>query len=203
MCFTEASWRREGKVWKYRAAALHVDSGEPIATEGEGSAQVGELRAVWSVVMRETGRMEPVHISTDPCAVVKGCTEWLSFWEQKQWEVNRVPVWQRKKWEEILNVAKQKPVLVGWVAAHQGGDHPARIPNNQVDSLTRLATLAEEREEEKWECLLEWLHVKHGHSGVKDLLKEAGSRGWPAPRKLRSTVISACGLCRTRLEKHP
>ena len=58
-----------------------------------------------------------------------------------------MPIWQREKWEEILNVAKQKPILVGWVAAHQGGDHPAHILNNQVDSLTRLAVLAEERGE--------------------------------------------------------
>ena len=107
--------------------------------------------AVWSVVMRETDSIEPVHIYTDSYAVFKGCTEWLSFWEPNQWEVNRVPIWQREKWEEILKVAKQKPILVGWVAAHQGGDHPAHILNNQVDSLTHLATLAEEREEENWE----------------------------------------------------
>ncbi|KAK4817733.1 hypothetical protein QYF61_026533 [Mycteria americana] len=36
--FTDASSKREGRVWKYRAVALCVSSGEQIITEGEGSA---------------------------------------------------------------------------------------------------------------------------------------------------------------------
>ncbi|KAK4829695.1 hypothetical protein QYF61_006070 [Mycteria americana] len=201
--FTDASSKREGRVWKYRAVALCVDSGEQIITEGEGSAQVGELVAVWSVVTRGKDNTDPVYIYMDSYALFKGCTEWLPFWEQNQWEVNRVPVWQKEKWEDILQVAKGTPILVGWVAAHQGGNHPTHILNNQVDLLIRLAVMTTEGEEEKWEHLLEWLHVKCSHSGIKDLLKEAGSKGWPVTRKMCGTVISACGLCRTRLEKHP
>ncbi|KAK4806458.1 hypothetical protein QYF61_013951 [Mycteria americana] len=201
--FTDASSKREGRVWKYRAAALCVDSGGQIITEGEGSVQVGELVAVWSVVTREKDNTNPVYIYTDSYAVFKGCSEWLPFWEQNQWEVNRVPVWQKEKWEDILQVAKRTPILIGWVAAHQGGNHSAHILNNQVDFLTRVAVMTIEAEEEKWEHLLEWLHVKRSHSGIKDLLKEAGSRGWPVNREMCGTVISTCGLCRTRLEKHP
>ncbi|KAK4806128.1 hypothetical protein QYF61_005500, partial [Mycteria americana] len=89
--FTDASSKREGKVWKYRAVALCVDSGGQIITEGEGSAQVGELVAVWSVVTRGKDNTDPVYIYTDSYAVFKGCTEWLPFWEQNQWEVNWVP----------------------------------------------------------------------------------------------------------------
>ncbi|KAK4806487.1 hypothetical protein QYF61_013980 [Mycteria americana] len=201
--FTDASSKREGRVWKYRAAALCVDSGGQIITEGEGSVQVGELVAVWSVVTREKDNTNPVYIYTDSYAVFKGCSEWLPFWEQNQWEVNRVPVWQKEKWEDILQVAKRTPILIGCVAAHQGGNHPTHILNNQVDLLTRVAVMTIEAEEEKWEHLLEWLHVKRSHSGIKDLLKEAGSRGWPVNREMCGTVISTCGLCRTRLEKHP
>ncbi|KAK4806973.1 hypothetical protein QYF61_027340 [Mycteria americana] len=84
--FTDASSKREGKVWKYRAVALCVDSGGQIITEGEGSAQVGELVAVWSVVTRGKDNTDPVYIYTDSYAVFKGCTEWLPFWEQNQWE---------------------------------------------------------------------------------------------------------------------
>lgn len=65
-------------------------------------------------------------------------------------------------------------VSVGWVAAH-----PAHILNDQVDSVTQLDVFAEEKEaeqEEKWKHLLEWLHVKHGHSGMEDLLREVVSR---------------------------
>lgn len=112
-------------------------------------------------------------------------------------------MWQRGKWEEILNVAKQGTFLVGWLAAHQKGDHPTHIWNNQMDSLTHLATVAAEGEEAKWMHLLEWLHVKHGHLGVKDLFKEAGGRGWPVTQELCNMVISACNQCCTQLESHP
>ena len=64
-------------------------------------------------------------------------------------------MWQQEKWEEILNIAKWKSFLVGWVAAHQTGDHPAYLLNDQLDSLTHLARLTVEGEEEKWEHLLE------------------------------------------------
>ena len=92
---------------------------------------------MWSVVGKEARTTEPVYIYTDSYAAFKGCTEWLPFWEQNQWE-----------------------------------------------------------------HLLEWLHVKRGHSGSKDLYKEAISRGWAVTRDLRNTVISACGQCRVRLEKY-
>lgn len=62
-------------------------------------------------------------------------------------------------------------VSVGWVAAHQKRDHPAHTLNDQVDSITQLAVLTEEKEakqEEKWRCLLEWLRAKHGHSGERE-----------------------------------
>ncbi|MCQ4179330.1 hypothetical protein FK518_27575, partial [Klebsiella pneumoniae] len=85
--FTDASAKREGKVWKYRAVALHTSSDEQIITEGVGSAQVGELIAVWSVFQREAQATSPIHIYTDSYAVFKGCTEWLPFWEQNEWEV--------------------------------------------------------------------------------------------------------------------
>ena len=83
------------------------------------------------------------------------------------------------------------------------GREPPSTHCEQPSRLTHLAVLATEGEEEKWEHLLEWLHVKCGHSGIKDLLKEAGSRGWPITREMCSTIISACSLCHTRLEKHP
>jgi len=81
----------------------------------------------------------------------------------------------KEKWEEILNIAKQETFLAGRVALHQQGDHPAHILNDQVDSLTCLATIAEGAEVEKWDHLLEWLHVKHSYSGFKDLFKWLGA----------------------------
>uniref|UniRef100_A0A8C3JLR7 Integrase zinc-binding domain-containing protein n=1 Tax=Calidris pygmaea TaxID=425635 RepID=A0A8C3JLR7_9CHAR len=54
----------------------------------------------------------------------------------------------------------------------------------------------------QWEHLQEWLHVKHGHSGRKDMYKEAISRGWAVTRELHNTVVSTCRQCQTHLEKH-
>lgn len=76
-------------------------------------------------------------------------------------------------------MAKQRPLVVVWVAPHQKGEQLAHLLNNQVDSLTQLATLATENQEEKLKSLLEWLHARHGHSGVKDLFKEVASRRRP------------------------
>lgn len=77
---------------------------------------------------------------------------------------------------------------MGWIPAHQKRDNPARLLNNQVDSLTCVAGMAV-KGEEKWEHLLEWLHVKGDHSGFKDLFKGAGNTGWSVTWELCNTVI--------------
>jgi len=79
--FTDTSSKREGKIWKYRAVALEEGTKEENITEGEGSVQVGELTAAWSVFQHEAQATSPVYIYTDSCVVFKGCTEWLPFWE--------------------------------------------------------------------------------------------------------------------------
>lgn len=88
--FTDALSKLEGKAWKYHAVALSVDKKEEIIMEGEDSAQVGELVAVWSVFDQYKAEKDPVYIYTDSFAVFKWCTEWLSFWELNNWEVDRV-----------------------------------------------------------------------------------------------------------------
>jgi len=99
--------------------ALQVGTKEQIITEGEGSAQVGELTAVWSVFQHEAQATSPVYINTDSYAVFKGCTECLPFWEQNEWEVNRIPIWQKEKWQDILAIVKCGKFAVAWVASHQ------------------------------------------------------------------------------------
>lgn len=47
--FTDASVKREGKTWKYQAMTLEIKTEQKLITEEEGSTQVGELIAVWSV----------------------------------------------------------------------------------------------------------------------------------------------------------
>lgn len=82
-----------------------------------------------------------MHIYTDSYTVFQGCTEWLPFWEQNSWEVNRVPVWQKDKWQEILAIAKQGQFSVAWVTSHQEDGAPASQRNNKADELARIAPL--------------------------------------------------------------
>ncbi|TRZ07679.1 hypothetical protein HGM15179_019427, partial [Zosterops borbonicus] len=87
---------------------------------------------------RDTQNTSLVCIYTDSYAVYKGCTEWLPFWQQNDWEVNRIPVWQKEKWQEILQIASQGNFAVGWVASHQTDGSPAGEWNNRADELARL-----------------------------------------------------------------
>jgi len=70
--FTDASSHRENNKWKYKAVALEVATGERVSETGEGSAQVGELKAV--LLAAQYGAS---HIYTDSYAVFKGATEWI------------------------------------------------------------------------------------------------------------------------------
>jgi len=99
--------------------ALQVGTKEQTITEGEGSAQVGELTAVWSVFQHEAQATSSVCIYTDSCVVFKGCTESLPFWEQNEWEVSRLLIWQREKWQDILATSECGKSAVVWVASHQ------------------------------------------------------------------------------------
>lgn len=163
--------------------ALQIGTDLTIITEGEGSAQVGELVAVWSVFQHESESTTRVHIYTDSYAVFKGCTEWLPFWEKNNWEVNRIPVWQKEKWQDIISIAKKGQFSVAWVAAHQEDGTPVSHWNNRADELARIAPLRQgEPDSDNWERLVEWLHVKRGHTGALDLYRETQARGWPVTR---------------------
>lgn len=49
-------------MWQYRTLTLHVDLGNRVVTEEEGSAQVGELIVVWGVFTRESDIEEDTYI---------------------------------------------------------------------------------------------------------------------------------------------
>ena len=133
----------------------------------------------------------------------KGCTEWLPFWEQNEWQVNKIPVWQKEKWQDISSIASWGNFAVGWVASHQIDGGSAGEWSNWADELARLAPVQKDQTAEDWERLLEWLHGKCKHTGAKDLYREALAWGWPVTRDMCKTCISACKQCRRRLERHP
>ena len=69
--FTDASARRVGSRWQYKAVALEIGTGKTVK-ESEGSAQVGELQAFLLVV--ESGA---TIIYTNSYVTFKGATEWI------------------------------------------------------------------------------------------------------------------------------
>jgi len=119
----------------------------------------------------------PIYIHTDSFAVIKGCREWLSFWEQNGQEVNQIPVWQKDKWQDILGTAKQGNFAIAWLASHQSGGDLTSQWNNKVDEQSHLAPLQNEPITENSERLPEWLHVKRRHTGSKDFYCEAHAQG--------------------------
>ena len=201
--FTNAASKQEAKVWNYQAAALQVETKEQIITEVEGGAQVGQLITVWSVFQHKIQATTLVYIYTDSYVVFKGCTEWLPFWEQNGWEVNRILVWQKEKWQDILTIARRGEFAIAWVTSHQQSDTPACRWNTEDDELARLASLQTTQIRENWAHLLEWLHVKWKPSGINDLFREAQARGWPVTREGCKTRISSCEQCGVHLDRHP
>ena len=67
--------------------------------------------------------------------VFKGHTEWLPFLEQNSREVNRIPVWQKDEWQEILTVAKWGQFSV---ESYQENGTPVSHWN-KADELARIA----------------------------------------------------------------
>ncbi|GAB0208766.1 pol-like protein ENS-3 [Grus japonensis] len=197
--FTDASSYRQNNEWNYKAVALEVATGEKLSETGKGSAQVGELRAVLLAT-----RHGASHIYTDSYAVFKGATEWVGHWAVNDWQVNRVPVWQADSWKQLLEIGEQRLLHIGWVKGHDRSASIAAQFNQQVDSLTRLQKIDVVSNEHEWERLLEWLHIKRGHTGRADLYREGIARGWPVSVKLCEQVVTACSQCRLRLNKdHP
>ncbi|KAK4828000.1 hypothetical protein QYF61_022777, partial [Mycteria americana] len=79
--FTEASAKSVNGKWQYKAVALDITTGKQVVEEGEGSAQVGEIRAV---VLVAQNRAKIIYV--DSYAVWVGATQWLCQWETLNWE---------------------------------------------------------------------------------------------------------------------
>ncbi|KAK4810584.1 hypothetical protein QYF61_007321 [Mycteria americana] len=194
--FTDASAKRVNGKWQYKAVALDITTGKQVVEEGEGSAQVGEIRAV--VLAAQNGAKI---IYVDSYAVWAGATQWLCQWETLNWEVNRSPVWRNKDWQLLLDIARKTPVKMGWVKAHAKDNQPATKWNQKVDELTKIRKIILNPE---WYRLGEWLHQSLGHTGKEALCFAAQSKGWPINRKTCETILTECPQCRLKLQAdHP
>ena len=151
--FMDASAKRVNSKWQYKTFALDITTGKQVI-EGEGSAQVGEIRAV---VLAAQNRAKIIYV--DSYAVWAGATQWLCQWKTLNRKVNRSPVWRSKDWQ-LLDIARKTPFKMGWVKAHAKDNQPATKWNQKVDELTKIRKITLNPE---WYRLGEWLHQNLGH----------------------------------------
>lgn len=76
-----------------------------------------------------------VSITTDSNYVVKGMTEWIGGWINKNWKNSRKKeVLNRDLWERLLKASKPHEVEWVWIKGHNG-----QIENERCDWLARDA----------------------------------------------------------------
>jgi len=131
--FTNASAKRINEKWQCRAATLEINTSKQVIEEGEGSAQVGELRAV--VLAAQIGAQA---ICVDCYAVWAGATQWVCEWGALNWEINRSPIWRTEDWQLLLEIARKTPFKMGLVKEHTNDNIAASNWNQPVDELARI-----------------------------------------------------------------
>lgn len=104
---------------------------------------------------------------------------------------------------EILKIARSLAVSAGWETAQQKGDHAVQLLNNQIDSFTQLAVLAEEKSRREREVGLSFAMATSESWPLQDgdVLRQGLRRGWLVTLKAYETFISACSQFHTRPEK--
>lgn len=98
----------------------------------------------------------------------------------------------KRSGEKFWKVQNPKWHQLGWEAASQKIDHPAHILNDQVDSVGCLSWRKLRRTRSEMEIFIEMAAGEAGYSGMKELLREVISRGWPVTWRACETVTSVC-----------
>ncbi|XP_063997032.1 ribonuclease H-like [Pogoniulus pusillus] len=140
--FTDASSQRVGSKWHYKAMVLEIGTGQTVTEEGDGSAQVGELRAL--MLAAEHGAET---IYTDSYSTIKGATKRICQWEVNQWKVSNVEVWRAADWQRLLEISRSRLLKVGWVKGHSKKQTPAATWNEQVDYLAKINMVSDEKDD--------------------------------------------------------
>ncbi|MGM0664585.1 MAG: ribonuclease HI [Thermodesulfobacteriota bacterium] len=93
-----------------------------------------EMRAVIEALSLLPGPFR-VRIITDSDYVVKGMTQWLPGWIQRNWvNAQKKPVLNRDLWERLLELSRPHEIEWRWVRGHDGHEE-----NERCDRLAREA----------------------------------------------------------------
>ena len=118
-----------GSVLLYRGHRRELSGGDPQTTNNRM-----ELLAVIRA-LEALSRPCHVTIHTDSTYVMKGMTEWLEQWKNRNWRTAaRKPVKNVELWQQLEEVLAPHEVKWRWVKGHSG------VPENErADELARLA----------------------------------------------------------------
>jgi ribonuclease HI len=118
------------------AALLRHGSSERELVGGEADTTNNRMELM-AVIAAMQALKRPCHVTiyTDSVYVMKGMTEWLPQWKERNWRtagrqaVKNVDLWQRLEQVLVSHTVKWK-----WVKGHSG------VPENErADELARLA----------------------------------------------------------------
>ena len=118
-----------GSVMMYRGHRREMSGGEDATTNNRM-----ELMAVIQA-LEALKRPCNITIHTDSTYVMKGMTEWLPQWKQRNWKTAaKKPVKNVELWQRLEKAIAAHNVKWKWVKGHSG------VPENErADELARLA----------------------------------------------------------------
>jgi ribonuclease HI len=118
-----------GSVLMYRGHRREMSGGDACTTNNRM-----ELMAVIKA-LEALKRPCNITIHTDSTYVMKGMTEWLAQWKQRNWKTAaKQPVKNVELWQRLEKAIAAHKVKWTWVKGHSG------IPENErADELARLA----------------------------------------------------------------
>ncbi len=116
-----------GVILRYKGVEKELNGGERLTTNNRM-----ELTAVIEALKSLKGPCF-VHLYTDSKYVMKGFTEWLPGWIERNWKTaSKQPVLNVDLWQELSALAAMHTIDWNWVKGHAG--HPE---NERVDKLAR------------------------------------------------------------------
>lgn len=123
-----------GVLLRYGAAEKQLYGGDPETTNNrmELTAVIKGLQAL--------KRSSKVRIVSDSKYVLKGITEWLPGWKQRNWKTaNKKPVLNQELWQLLDQLAGQHEIEWQWVKGHSGhseNEIADQLANQGIDELT-------------------------------------------------------------------
>jgi len=118
-----------GAILRYGEVTREISGCEPDTTNNRM-----EMTAVIEA-LRQLKRPCSIRIYTDSTYVMRGMTEWVPRWIQRQWiNSQKRPVVNRDLWERLLSLSRPHHIEWNWVRGHQG-----HLENERCDALAREA----------------------------------------------------------------